>query len=575
MYPSVEKGAIVLSGKYHERADYHVSNEKISVIFNGTGAITGYSEANVKDYISQGFCAIHENGKPVDVFNYKRIEMLGREQKIEVKLNNGELLINQFLDIDTNGVFITYEITGDDTTVDIALMNNAIKDMKVVSFGNVRVVLENSSINIKLNKDTKVAKLLLTFDEKTAKEFNIEKFTEVYNNLRFEFEDIRLPHGLTEIEKAIFYNTYYCALENYKNAHNFKGFMAGHKYLLPMRSYYRDSYYTVLPMYNGHTDKVREQILTLAKGILDDGRCPSAVKFDYSPWWIGHYDSPSFFVIMLYDYIKHTKDDWFLREEVNGVKLYDLAVKVMDKLAEKEKDYNLLYKDGNYNKCDWADEVNRNGYVTYNNILYARALKCISNMSIDWYKNSGNYERFIDKYCKVLHSLNTYLWDDEKGQYVNYRTEDFIEDNLSIDTVLAVNFGLLTGEKAERLLKNMERTLECKNNRNIKVNNFGVACVYPLYSGVESAYNKSSQPYDYHNGANWPYLTAMYAHAKRMYNMEYRNILTDWFIQNIEKNNFTPVEYYSSICKDGSMLQAWDGCIAFVLDEKLSKNFWV
>ena len=56
--------------------------------------------------------------------------------------------------------------------------------------------------------------------------------------------------------------------------------------------------------------------------------------------------------------------------------------------------------------------------------------------------------------------------------------------------------------------------------------------------------------------------------------MEYKNILTDWFVHNIEKGNYTPVEYYSSTCKDGSLLQAWCGTVAFVVDTELSIKFW-
>jgi hypothetical protein len=66
----------------------------------------------------------------------------------------------------------------------------------------------------------------------------------------------------------------------------------------------------------------------------------------------------------------------------------------------------------------------------------------------------------------------------------------------------------------------------------------------------------------------------MYALAKRKYGMEYKYALESWFEHNVENGNFTPIEYYSPLCKDGSLLHTWTGVVAFVLDEKLSDNFW-
>ena len=107
-----------------------------------------------------------------------------------------------------------------------------------------------------------------------------------------------------------------------------------------------------------------------------------------------------------------------------------------------------------------------------------------------------------------------------------------------------------------------------------RAGDFGVMCVYPFYSRVDGAKNKSSQPYYYHNGANWPYLCAMYAVAKRKYGMEYRYALESWFDYNVKRGNYTPVEFFSPPQKDGSLLQAWAGAVAFVMDEDLSLDFW-
>ncbi len=110
-----------------------------------------------------------------------------------------------------------------------------------------------------------------------------------------------------------FLNAYYksllnTSLSNYKELGKFKGFLAGIVYQFPARTYYRDAYWTVLSVLPVKPELVRNEIITLANGISKKGQCPSAVKFNFKNYWGDHYDSPSFFVLMLYDYLVHTGD---------------------------------------------------------------------------------------------------------------------------------------------------------------------------------------------------------------------------------------------------------------------------
>jgi len=576
MKKTVQNGAIIAQGYYYEEAKYHVSNEKLSAIFDGKGAVIDYSEANQKEYINKGFCCIHDGGKHIDVFRSKTVVMQGRKQTITIAIPSGILNIELFLDKSMNGVFASYELQSDNENarVQIAYMQGKIQDIKVFSQGDVTIIPENSSINVALSPMSRKALLFLTFSEEFEEGLDLEQ---VFETARMdciaEIEGIKIPEGLSDMEQAMFYSSYFCALQNYKEKGDYKAFMAGHKYLLPMRSYYRDSYYTVLPMYNGHCDKVRNQILVLARGVEADGVCPSAVKFDYSAWWRGHYDSPSFLAMMIYDYVKYTKDTDLLKEKVGEETVLQQAVKVIVKLSEKERENGLLYKDGKYNKCDWTDEVNRTGYVTYDELLYARAHYCLSKL-MKMIGEDETAEVYENKFLRLKEAINNELWDEERGYYVNFKNDEYTEYNLSVDTAFAVIFDIADKDRAVRMLKNMELILETRNNQEVPMEDFGVMCVYPPYSRVDSAYNKSSQPYNYHNGANWPYLSAIYAYAKRKYGMEYKYALGSWFEQNLEKDNYTPVEYYSPVCPDGSLLQAWAGATAFVMDEELSLTFW-
>lgn len=583
-----QNGSIVVRDSYYSDTVYHVSNECISVIFNGKGAVVGYALANEKDLLN-GSIALFRNGSPIDIYSEKTVEMVGRCQTITLHLDSTELKIEQFLDASVNGVFTAYELSDNnaDDSVTVALgFNGKFPPDDVCGtheianeafcFGateEISSVLLNKALYFKVRPGSRVC-TFLSLGNSAVRALPILAAFDVYEKrMRDEIASVRIPAGFSEEQKALFLSSYFCSLENYKCLGDYRAFMAGHHYLLPMRSYYRDSYYTVLPMYRGRTDLVKEQILTLAWGIQENGDCPSAVKSDRSAWWGNHYDSPSFFAMMLYDYVKHTNDRAILRQTVDGETVFEKAKNALQKLSTFADETSLIYKEGPYNQRDWADEVNRNGYVTYDEVLYARAWFCLSKLSAIMGDNRGA-EACLQRFETVKEAINAILWDDELGYYVNFKDGDYIEKNLSIDTCIAALFGIADKEKALRMLGNMERWLETKNNHAQRAGDFGVMCVYPFYSRVDGARNKSAQPYHYHNGANWPYLSAMYAAAKRKYGMEYRYALESWFDYNVQRGNYTPVEYFAPPHKDGSLLQAWAGAVSFVMDEELSRDFW-
>ncbi len=355
------------------------------------------------------------------------------------------------------------------------------------------------------------------------------------------------------------------SLSNYKELGKFKGFLAGIVYQFPARTYYRDAYWTVLSVLPVKPKLVRNEIITLANGISKKGECPSAVKFNFKNYWGNHYDSPSFFVLMLYDYLVHTKDFSILEEKVKAGKVIDSANLVLKRLMKETDATGLLVKGGDYNRRDWCDNVFRSTYVTYDEALYARALFAMSEIYKVCYGDDVKAKDYEDKYNKVVNAINELLWDDEKGWFVNYKSDKFVEDNLSIDTVPIVLFGLTSEERADRMLKNMQKLLESKNNKEQGAGDFGTLSVYPFYKNTEDIVQKSSLPYYYHNGGDWPYLSCVYAYAKLMRGMDYIYPLTRWFEFNAEKGNYTPIEFFSPIHPDGSMLQAWSSTGAFVL----------
>lgn len=583
-----ENGAIVAFGKQHEKAEYDVSNYTFGARFDGKGGVEYYSMADGTSLAFPiRFIQLSYNGKIQDGLSNKKVTMLGRTQTIELDLKTAVLKIEQFLDTKESGVFTCYTLLTEnrDDVLQVGLLGNCFSHAELVN-GNtvcgdgnilesdrdVEYVRENLAVYFKLDSQhPKIRTRMICCGLPKENTDFPEKFDNIHLAVKQETASVLLPEQLTETEKATYLSSYWCSLENYKEKGEYKAFMAGCKYLSPMRSYYRDSYFTVLPLYNGHIDKVKNQILTLVRGIGNDGSCPSAVKSDWTSWWGDHYDSPSFLAMMLYDYIHFCGDIAFADEKIGNDTTFGKVIKAIDHLSGYTDETGLLYKAGRYNQRDWADEVNRYGYVTYDELLYARALYSIAQI----YRLKGDrkhYNLFDDRYRKVKDAINTKLWDEQKGYYINFTNEDYTEDNLSIDTVFATIFGIADEKRSRSMLTKMEQLLESKNND--VGEDFGSMCVYPLYSRIDSARNKSSQPFNYHNGANWPYLSAMYAYAKRQFGMEYRHLLTIPFEYNLKKGNYTPIEYFSPYCEDGSLLQGWSGNIAFVLDEKTSIGFW-
>ncbi|MGN0556263.1 MAG: amylo-alpha-1,6-glucosidase [Acutalibacteraceae bacterium] len=567
-----EKGAVIASGKLFEAAKYNVSNYTLSACFNGSGGIEYYSVANGATVsFPIRFMNLSYNGKIQDVLLEKRVTMIGRKQTCEIDFGAAALIIEQFLSERDCVIYTSYAFYSDNPndTLEIGLFGNIFPKCFAADCdtGNCP---DNEAVYFRLDADRPKARTVIFCGEESHEDY-FAKFDAVYQAVKEEIASVEIPEGLIETEAALYCSAYWCALENYKEKGDYKAFMAGCRYLSPMRSYYRDSYYTVLSMYNGNLDKVRNQITVLARGIGEDGSCPSAVKSDWTDWWGDHYDSPSFLAMMLYDYIHYSGDLSLAEQKIGTETVFEKTIKAIEHLSGYADDTGLLYKAGRYNKRDWADEVNRYGYVTYDELLYARALYCIAR--IYQLKNDGEqYESWTRRFERVKAAINEMLWDEEKGYYVNFVNEDYTEDNLSIDTVFAAIFDIADEQRAGKMLRSMEQMLESKNHENLE--NFGSMCVYPFYKRLDSARNKSTQCLNYHNGANWPYLSAMYAYAKRKFGMEYKYLLALPFEYNLKKGNYTPIEYFSPYCEDGSMLQAWSGVAAFVLDEKTSADFF-
>ena len=628
-------GGITATGKLWEEALYDAGNNAITAQFDGRGAISRYAVMNKYEVFSKFYTLLTIDSVPLDYMREKKAEMIGKRQTTTVYADGAEIEIVQFLDGKNNCIYVQYGVTAERDVDFEAVMNFGINYQSYVdqlpgarlSAGNLlRIiggflggkkqeqerdgkalilrgkVMGDFYLDAALSEGGKMGEADRGFFNQFAVGGKVKKgekrifryvisagtrgdytFCDVAERLKnFDkalkeaqeyIDSLVCPAGITDpMEQTYYKSLLNCSLSNYKELGKFKGFLAGIVYQFPARTYYRDGYWTVLSVLPVKPELVRNEIITLAHGINKKGECGTAVRYNFKCHWGNHYDSPSFFVIMTYDYLVHTGDMSVLDEKINGASVYELICAVLERFKKEVDETGLLVKGGKFNRRDWCDNVFRGGYVTYDEALYCRALQAAGEIS----EKLGRKDRAaaFEADCKrVKDAINKLLWNEEKGWYNNYVDGDFVEDNLSIDTVIVALFGIASEERAKRMLSNMEKWLETRNNKEQGMGDWGTMSVYPYYKRAWDIVQKSSLPAYYHNGGDWPYLSNIYAYAKLAYGMDYKYPLLRWFEYNVEKGNYTPVEFYSPIHPDGSLLQAWSSTGAFVMSY-LGGNFF-
>lgn len=558
MKTKLKNKRIIVSAQGYEQVLFDIGTTKFFTQFDGRGGFKSFHYANNPRYNinAQSYLNIFIDGEPLSIFTKKKVINCGRIQKIIYELEDGKIVISQFgyESFILNRIKTTFK-----TKKEIVLVNDytAFVDVpKLVSNYPYEYLAPNYSYVIKANGSKDDIKIAISFTDDPKK--IVRRVNSIEKQLTNEIDDMVMPEiANTEERKALYCSSMFTALENYKEIPNFSALTAGVNYVSPFRTYYRDSYWTILCLHKEHKDIVKNQIITLAKGIKDDGECPSAVKADYTSFWGGHYDSPFFFVMEVFDYINHSGDNSILNEVINGkFTILELCQKVVNRMMTFADDTHLIYKRGPLNRLDWADAVNRDGYVTYDECLYCRALMCLGSIL-------GGDNIYLKEAEVVKDAINNILWSEDLGYYVNYIDGDYTEANLSIDTILAVLFEIVPTDKKERFIDNLENKLYAKNHAELE--DFGVLTVYPNYKRYTDILSKSSLPYWYHNGANWPYWTGMFAYMLMLNGRDYEYALSHTFNFAIKNHKLTPLEYISPYFGDGSNLQAWSATPAFAM----------
>ncbi len=360
---------------------------------------------------------------------------------------------------------------------------------------------------------------------------------------------------------------------------NFSGLSAGYGYSLPARTYYRDGYWTTLALLPFRPEAVRTEVLALARGIHENGEAPSGVILS-SPtgekhwealrtsteeyrrnhpipgdWWSDHFDSPLFFILMALEYVRWTGEVELLDDASAGKSVWRLIELILDRYEALGNPAPLKP----YNDRDWADNVTRGGYVTYDLGLYYGALSMAVQLGTG--RKSPKVPQWKRSMEATRQLLTEQLWMADRGHFAEFdRPEGNREEHLALETATALRFGAATPDQIEQTLSAYRTHLETRNNGQQPYGDWGVMCAYPPFAKTTETRSKSAFAYRYHNGSDWPYWDGVYAELLLARDdAGWRYPLTRWWEYGLSQGWPEPVEFFSPPWGVGSRLQGWSG----------------
>jgi hypothetical protein len=357
----------------------------------------------------------------------------------------------------------------------------------------------------------------------------------------------------------------------------FAGLSAGLAYSTPARTYYRDGYWTLQLLLRLAPQIVAAEIELLAARVQDDGEAPSgvivegphaaafeayrlaepalaAVHWRPGEWWSDHFDSPLFLILAVGDHAAATGEDALARShwpKLAAIFRRYLALRGPDGLPVKP-----------HNDRDWADNVYRQGLVSYDLGLWVGALDMLAQLgaSIDPATAAAARQEAVAARAAIDHTLR------RDGVIVDYlRSDGWAEPHLALDAMTLLRFDAVADERAQVMLEQTREHLESRRNGDQPYGDFGMLCVWPPFADRAALRAKSAFPYRYHNGGEWPWLDGLYAAERLRRGLGgWRYPLTRWWAACLERGWAGPVEHFSAPFGRGSLLQAWSSLPAAV-----------
>ena len=354
----------------------------------------------------------------------------------------------------------------------------------------------------------------------------------------------------------------------------FAGLAAGLAYSAPARTYFRDGYWTAQILLRLAPDVVRDQIELLSGAVRDDGEAPSGVIFKDDrgairdvrqtqpasvsrhklDWWSDHFDSPLFFILLLGDYVRTTGDDGQLERYWPQVRA------ILHRYEGFGGTSGLPSKP--FNDRDWADNVFRSGLVAYDLGLWIGALRAAAelgrNLDPTFAKQAA--QRVHQSLPKIA-ALWTGRWF---ADYTPPNGEP--EAHLALDSLTLLRFDAVSPEHGDQVLQAVRSNLESRRNSLQRWGDWGMMCAFPPFSRRKELRAKSAFAFRYHNGADWPWLDAVYAQERLRRGMGgWHYPLMRWWEVSLAEGWAAPVEYYSPPFAHGSLMQGWSSLPACVV----------
>jgi glycogen debranching enzyme len=357
----------------------------------------------------------------------------------------------------------------------------------------------------------------------------------------------------------------------------FGGLSAGLAYSTPARTYYRDGYWTLQLLLRLAPDIVAAEVDLLAARVRDDGEAPSGVIMDgphaasfeayrlaepalaavhWRPgeWWSDHFDSPLFLILAVGDHAAATGDEILARRhwpKLVAVFRRYLALRGPDGLPVKPP-----------NDRDWADNVFRQGLVSYDLGLWVGALDVLARLGagLDPAVAAEAGQEALSARAAIDRPLR------RDGVMVDYlRSDGWAEPHLALDAMTLLRFDAVANERAGVMLEQAREHLESRRNRDQPYGDFGMLCVWPPFRDRAALRAKSAFPYRYHNGGDWPWLDGLYAGERLRRGLAgWRYPLLRWWEVSLQRGWAGPVEHFSAPFGRGSLLQAWSSLPAAV-----------
>lgn len=618
MHTIPKEHALETRAYWHEPLEYDVSNKSLLAQFNGQGGISKYSVAGEWEIINPNswFTGWTINGKRPPVQAEKTVRTIGRLLEVKFdhiqEFNGVDLIIRTYCGESINAVYTQFEfINHGNESAKVFLRHGfdwnrkSYAETMAKTFGSYKlhaiegtwdneqkrwhgVIDRGYEVSLSSSHSAEImeleqTKVILNFNEEIAPSKNLVITVglsggssllspeDINDKATIAFEEAkRYENWLSnkfnskdELLNSMFVSCLNTSYSSYKKTDKaFNAFFAGVNYQSPSRTYYRDGYWTVLPILPFKPEWVRNEIITLAYGIQEDGSCPSAVIYNnllqqFQAFWEDHYDSPSFFIMMVHDYLAWTHDRELLNVIVNNKTILELLYIAIDKVDRQSNEMlSLLIKPNN--ERDWCDNVYREGLVAYDCLLHIRATKCLYEIEV--FLNKESVDRFLHRLEKMNDDLINHLFYENRYliNYWNQGADKVKENNISIEQALAAVFGIGNKEQQRSILNEMSQWLETKNNKEQPYGDWGVMVCYPFYENPKHLRDKSMDPFRYHNGSDWPYWDGILSWAKLKHQLpDWEYPLTRWFSYSLEKNWLTPVEYYDPVYGKGSNLQGW------------------